>query len=182
MLQHSCYLLAEGWSVLTCPLQKGGSWAVYFSPSASGCPAQGEARTVGERLAIRDHRDFPADTQGACVKHPTLSQVPSKTGELFVDSATIILKHDSQLVEADCTLEDDVTVSDQEWAGERGQEQLSFFCVVGAKELLKQWGQGILKLEPNDCKARLPSRVYCNTYHPLSHWLWACIIYSPSMF
>lgn len=47
------------------------------------------------------------------MKHPMLSQVPSKTREFFVDSATIILKPNSQLVEADCGLEDDVRVSDQ---------------------------------------------------------------------
>lgn len=113
-LQCSCYLLAEGWSVQTCPLQKGGLCTVFFLPSASGCPCQDEVCTVGERLAIRDCQDFPVDTHGAWVKHPKLSQVPLKTRELFVHSAVIILKHDSQLIEKECTLEDEVRVSDQE--------------------------------------------------------------------
>lgn len=84
--------------------------------------------TLGEMLVKRDCKDSPTDTQEACVKHPVLSQVPSKTRELFVDSATVVLKRDSPLVESDCSLEDQVRVSHQEQAGERDQEQLSFIC------------------------------------------------------
>lgn len=70
--------------------------------------------TLREMLVIRDCRDSPVDTQEAFAKHPMLSQVPSKTRKLFVDSATIVLKHYSPLVESDCSLENEVRASDQE--------------------------------------------------------------------
>lgn len=44
--------------------------------------------------------------------YPTLSLVPSKTRQLFSYSVTIILKHNSQPVEADYTLEGEIRVSD----------------------------------------------------------------------
>jgi len=74
-------------------LSTPGRWFgdLFFSPSASGCPAQHEGCTVRKILFIRVDRVFPEDDQGACVKHPMLSQVPSKTREGFVGSATMIL-------------------------------------------------------------------------------------------
>lgn len=46
MLQGSHYLSAEGRSFLTCPCQKGGSRAIFLSPSASRCPGQGISHSL----------------------------------------------------------------------------------------------------------------------------------------